>query len=180
MQYRLIIAILLVAVSSSFAQSPLGREFTQLQEQQAKAVAAALEPVNRRYQTALETLLRRATQANDLPTANLVNEELKKLGVSTVSAPVAKAAGLADNLEKRLAGTKWYWFDAETITFLEDGKAKWKENPVLWPWKVKNSGLRVIEGENMNNRKKWTVTFDRDLKVGTVTGDGNRTIRRIE
>jgi hypothetical protein len=180
MRHCLITIILFGVVSSSFAQSQLGREFTQLQEQQAKAVAAALEPVNRRYQLALETLLRRATQASDLQTAVLVSDELKKLGVSTSGASGQKSTVSADSFEKRLIGTKWIYFGAETITFLEDGKAKWKENPVLWPWKVKNSGLRVIEGENLNKKTKWTITFDRDLKTGTIEGDGNRTIHRLE
>ncbi len=180
MQYRLIIAVLLAAVSAAFAQTQLGRDFVQLQEQQAKAVAAALEPVNRRYQAALEALLRRATQAGDLQTANLVNDELKKLGVAPASVTVPKAPLPADSFEKRLIGTKWYWFGEETITFMEDGKAKWKESPVLWPWKVKNGGLRIIEGENMNNRAKWTITFDRDLKTGSIVGDGKRVVRRIE
>lgn len=178
MQKSLLSIILFGVVSTSFAQ--LSREFTQLQEQHAKAAAAALEPVNRRYQSALETLLRRATQANDLQTANAVNDELKKLGVPTTGPAGQKPTASADSFEKRLIGTKWIWFGAETITFLADGKAKWKESPVLWPWKVKNAGLRTIEGENMNKKVKWTVTFDRDLKTGTVEGDGERTIHRLE
>jgi hypothetical protein len=180
MRYRLFTSILLSVVSSAFAQSQLGREFTQLKEQQAKAVAAALEPVNRRYQTALEMLMRRATQANDLQTANLINDELKKLGASSGSAPGDKSSVSADSFEKRLIGTTWNYFGAETITFLEGGKAKWKESPILWPWKVKNSGLRVIEGENLNKKAKWTITFDRDLKTGTIEGDGSRTIHRLD
>ena len=180
MKHSIILTVLLTATTSAFAQSQFGRELTQLQEQQAKAVAAALEPVNRRYQTALETLLRHATQANDLQTANLVSEELKKLGVPTGGALAEKSTTAADSFEKRLIGTKWFYFDAETITFLDGGKAKWKENPVFWPWKVKNSGLRVIEGENLNKNAKWTITFDRDLKTGTIEGDGKRIIHRAE
>lgn len=180
MPSRLFSIIPLIAAASTFAQAPLGREFTQLQEQQGKAVAAALEPVNWRYQTALEALLRRATQGNDLQTANLVNEELRKLGVATGGAPVPKTAVSAEGFEKALIGTKWFWFGAEPITFMEGGKAQWKESAASWPWKVKNRGLRVVEGENLNNKAKWTITFDRDLKTGTLTGDGNRVIHRME
>lgn len=178
---RLLIILLLGMVASSFAQSQLGREFTQIQEQQVKAAAVALEPVNRRYQAALEGLLRRATQAGDLQTAVAVSEEIKRVTAPAASGPGEKVALPADGLEKRLIGTKWFYYGTETITFLEGGKAKWQENSVDWPWKVKNSGLRVIEGTNANKGAKWTLTFDSALKTGLLEGsDGTRTIRRVQ
>ncbi len=180
MRFHLILFLILAAASVVSAQTTTARDFTQLKEQQAKAVAAALEPVNRRYQVALEAILRRATQANDLATANSVNDELKSIGAASGVAVPAKGIVSAEGLEKRLIGTKWFWFGNETIVFMADGKAQWKETQGLWPWKVKNNGLRVIEGENLNNKSKWTITFDRDLKTGTLTGDGSRVIRRIE
>ncbi|OYV06650.1 MAG: hypothetical protein CFE26_05125, partial [Verrucomicrobiales bacterium VVV1] len=85
------VIIFVSAISQTmFAQSQLDREFTQLQEQKEKALAAAVEPVNRRYQAALEALLRRATQAGDLPTANKVDTELKSLTL-TLPSPKGQA-----------------------------------------------------------------------------------------
>ena len=174
MKYRSTVAITLALIGTALplmAQSKFDRDLALLQEQQTKALAAATEPVNRRYQTALQSLLRSATQAKDLEAVNKINDELAKLGVSSPAA--AETSGVTtDSVTKRLIGTKWYWFDRETITFLADGKAQWKESPVLWPWKVTSAGRRVIEGENKNNGHKFRITFDRDLKSGTVEGDG--------
>lgn len=167
-RFPTILLAVLVTAAPAFGQSELDREFTQLREQHTKTLAAAVEPVNRRYQSALETLLRRATQANDLPTANRVNEELKKLGVATPASGEATVEGLT----KRLIGTKWVWFGTETLTFLRDGKAQWKDSPAQWPWKVTSAAKRIVEGEHGGTGNKFTITFDRGLKTGTIEGAG--------
>lgn len=163
------IALQLLAITLSapslFAESPLDKEFIQLQEQHEKALQAAVEPVNRRHQAALESLLRRATQAGDLQTANKISEQLKKLEVTLSDAPTAEA------LTAYLVGTKWTWFGNETITFLADGKARWKDSPDLWPWKISSAGRRVIASENVPKARKFTITFDRDMKTGLIEGD---------
>jgi len=176
-----VIAVLVqvVAMIPASAQSKLDRELTQLMEQKEKALAAAIEPVNRQYQKSLETMLRRAMQTGDLETAVKIKGELEKLGASQQAAE-EPADSRADSFAKRLVGTKWYWFDRETITFLEDGKAQWKENPEHWPWEVTSAGRRTIEGVNKANGKKWTITFDRNLTTGSVEGDGgSRKLQRI-
>jgi hypothetical protein len=147
------------------AQSELDREFTQLQEQHEKALETAAEPVNRRYQTALETLLRRATQARDLKTANKISEQLKKIVVTLPEAPTI------ESLTAFLVGTKWTWFGSETLTFLADGKARWKDSSDLWPWKVTSASHRIISSENVAKGRKFTITFDREMKTGIIEGD---------
>ena len=70
---------ILLAVSATCilrAETPTEREFKLLQDQRNKAIAAADEPINRRYQAALEQLLRRATQSNDLETALKIKQEM--------------------------------------------------------------------------------------------------------
>lgn len=61
------------------AQTDAAREFEQVQQQRDKAIAAAIEPINRRYQQSLEQLLRRATQSNDLDTAVKIKAALASL-----------------------------------------------------------------------------------------------------
>jgi hypothetical protein len=124
----------------------------------------------------------RAPLAPDLSlhTANLVNAELKKLGVAAGNVPAPKTPVTAENFEKRLIGTQWLYFGKETITFLEGGKAQWKDNPVLWSWSVKNAGSRIVEGENANRNTKWKFTFDRNLQTGKLEGDGKRIIQRVK
>ncbi len=73
--FGLLLASLAIAAPAG-ADSAFEREFAQLKEQREAARAAALEPIERRYQAALEQLLRRATQGSDLDTAVKVKEEL--------------------------------------------------------------------------------------------------------
>ena len=73
-----IVSLLLTAtiIATLHAETPSEREFKQLRDQRDKAVAAAIEPINRRYQSSLDQLLRRATQANDLETALKIKQEM--------------------------------------------------------------------------------------------------------
>jgi hypothetical protein len=72
------IAAALVATSVPIlAASPIEQEFKQLQQQRDKAIADATDPINRRYQVALEQLLRKATQANDLDAALKIRQFLQ-------------------------------------------------------------------------------------------------------
>ena len=176
MKHRILIitaAILATAIIPLHAEPPLERDLKQLQEQREKALAAAAEPVNRRYLAALEALQRRATQTNDLETAIKIKEELQKLGAAAPAANDTSGVTV-ESLTNRLIGTKWIWFGKETLTLLADGKAQWSSGRDPWPWKVTSAGRRVIEGENVVKKNKFTITFDRDLKTGTIAGqDGN-------
>lgn len=119
-----------IAATASFsaslhAQSPYLREFTQIQEQRDKAITAAIEPVNRRYQASLEQLMRKATQANDLDTANRIKQSLTTT-TTTSGASVAtdsflgkwvfRTGGWSDNRELKADG----WVICKV-----DGLAKW-------------------------------------------------------
>jgi hypothetical protein len=81
----LLAVLCLVAVDVAFAVTDGAREFDQLTLERDRALAAASEPINRRYQAALEQLLRRATQANDLDTAVRIKAALARL--STTAPP---------------------------------------------------------------------------------------------
>jgi hypothetical protein len=156
----------LVAIGQPlFAQSELDRELTQLQEQHEKTLATVAEPVNRRHQAALESLLRRATQARDLQTANKIKEHLNKLAMTLSDPPTV------ESLTAFLVGTKWTWFGNETLTFLADGKARWKDSQDLWPWKISSASRRVIASENVPKGRKFTITFERDMQTGVIEGD---------
>ena len=179
---KLIIHSLFVFVFTAdfvMTETPLERELVQLQAQHTKALAAAAEPVNRRQIALLESLQRKATQANDLETAVKIKQELAKLAAAAPAANPTLVQG-AENLANRLVGQKWVWFSKETLTFQADGKAVWSSGRDPWPWKVENVGRRVISGENMAKGKKFTITFDKDLKTGVIEGeDGQRTTRNV-
>jgi hypothetical protein len=78
MKYLAILTFV-VSTGSLVAQSAFDREYQQLTDQRNKALAAASEPINRRYKADLGVLLRKATQGNDLPTAVKIKEAITKL-----------------------------------------------------------------------------------------------------
>ncbi|RYD17896.1 MAG: hypothetical protein EOP88_24480 [Verrucomicrobiaceae bacterium] len=60
---------LLVSAPVLLAETAYDKQLTDLQSQRDKALSAATEPIFRRYRTALEELLQKATRANDLDAA---------------------------------------------------------------------------------------------------------------
>jgi hypothetical protein len=144
-------------------------------------------PASRKYFADLEALQKRITVTGDIEQALVVKAEKERFAAqfatsvpkpAATSAPVAKPPPVvaakdapiasAEDLINRLIGTKWIWFNRETITFLADGKAKWKLSDDPWPWKVTSFSRRVIEGENMRRGNKFIMTLDRGLKTGTI------------
>lgn len=69
-------------LSSAFcAESAFEREGKQLKEQRDKALAASNQQINARYKEALQLLLRRATDGNDLELALKLKKELENLSL---------------------------------------------------------------------------------------------------
>ena len=97
-----------LSTSPLLAETDIAREMNQLQDQHAKAVAAATEPLKRRYQTSLEQLLKRATQTNDLDTALKIREQLTALGAAPVL-PAAKPRYTRETLPQLLTKSEWTW-----------------------------------------------------------------------
>ena len=56
------------------AEPPFQNDLRQLQQQRDKAIVAAIEGVNRRYEPSFDALMRKATTANDLDTAIQVKQ----------------------------------------------------------------------------------------------------------
>ena len=103
----LIVTFGIVCVGSQLfgADSAFERDVKQLSKQRDKEIEAAVEPINRRYQAALEQLLRRATQANDLDSAIKIKAALAAIP-SSVQLLKAKPKS-AEDLKAFLAGTTW-------------------------------------------------------------------------
>ena len=92
MKSKTVLLVLGVLALTAAADSPFSRDYKVLQDQYRKALAAAEEPINRRYQTSLEQLLRQATSGNDLETAIQIKEELTKLGANSGATPQPASA----------------------------------------------------------------------------------------
>jgi uncharacterized protein (DUF885 family) len=96
-----------VVALSSAADSPVARELTTLNEQRDKAAAAALAPINQKYKSALEQLLKKATQAKDTETVAAIQEALADLEAAAAASADAKKVLSKRSLERKLADTKW-------------------------------------------------------------------------
>lgn len=99
---------------SLYSESQSERELAQLREQRDKAIAAAVDPINRRYHASLDQLLRKATQSNDLEAAVKIQNELK--GIQPTS--------LLLDLRASIEGTQWTWERPgvrESMTLRKDG-----------------------------------------------------------
>ena len=156
--------IAIVTASSLLHAADFERDLKQLKEDRDKALAAANEPINRRYQAALEQLLRRATQSNDLQTAIKTKEELANLAATTSStgAPRPRA-----NLRSFLPGTTWT--DANkpdgasdaTLTFGKDGLVTFSGGGTPRKWEVTDRNTVLINGSGYavfdEERTSWAM-----------------------
>ncbi len=123
--------------------SDIGRELNQIEDQHTKAVAAALEPITRRYQVALEQLLKRATQTNDLDTALKIKEHLAAIDASAVSPSTGKPRYTAETLHQMLYISEWSWAakpelaqsSLTRVSFTRDGQFTMGGKPMS-PFKV--------------------------------------------
>jgi hypothetical protein len=133
--------ILLIRVTTSDAQTSFERDLATLDEQHDKAIASAIEPIERRYQAALEQLMQRATLNTDLDTALKIKEKLSTLRQQSLEAMRKGSA---------FVGT-WQELEGGTLTVLADGTARhsngaaatWgiKENNMVFTW---NNGAKHI------------------------------------
>ena len=151
MKTILIPLVFATAFSSAFAETDSARELRQLQDQRQKAVAAAVDPITRRYQTTLEQILRRATLANDLDTAVKIKTELESMkpaagSASTIVATPSVPAASPTTLPERYLGT-WMLKGGDRLyvrTLKPDGVLVTQDGTS--EWKVENNKLMLKSG----------------------------------
>jgi len=133
------------------AESAYDREVQQLTEQRDKAAAAAVEPINRRYQSSLEQLLKRATQAGDLDAAVKIKALLDPLSAGSSTDSEAQ-------LRTALTSAKWSWegVGKDTITFTKSGEAKLSNSTSAY----KISGQRKITLTSKVSGRTATLTLN--------------------
>ena len=105
----LFLALIVASVTCS-AESPLEKELKQLTSQRDAAIASASDPINRKYQAALEPLLKRATQSNDLDAAIKIREALSR---AAAAAPTSEPKA---NLVALLTSGRWEWYTTTDLT----------------------------------------------------------------
>ena len=127
MKYSIFTVLLLACIASTLrAESPFERELKQLREQRDKTVAAAVEPINRKYQVSLDQLLRRATQGNDLQAAMKIKQEMETSAASIAALTTEPPKNRAARINTELSGSIWSVLRGDrtiTVTFAPEGAA---------------------------------------------------------
>lgn len=145
----------LVCTATAAADPESDRELAKLAAQRDKAIEDAIEPINRRYQTALESLLRQASQKNDRVAAAKILEALDLLKPEAVG--------------KQIPGT--HWADGGRKSLLEftaNGtfREKWNGRLQEYRWKAISSTDVLVTFPNGN-----TNTYRME--------DGGKSLRRL-
>lgn len=103
------LTITVVAQTGSFKS-----EYERLLKEYETAAKQALDPVQRRHATALQLLIRKATQAGDLETAVKAKEALDQIVPPPVSRNATTGASKRAALTASLTASKWSVFDTPT------------------------------------------------------------------
>lgn len=161
-------------VTTLSAETPFEREFKQLRDQREKSVAAAVDPINRRYQASLEQLLRRATQGNDLDTAVKIRKEMGAPVSATAGSSSAKPDGekkgklSKKDIQSLLTNTTWTLVKGDTqgpwgtMEFREKGLVIFNKERF---WSVTDKGKVIVE--------QYTLEFSEDYKSFKVVWGGS-------
>lgn len=140
------------------ADSTYERELKRLSEQRDKEVAAAVAPIQKRFQAAAEQLLRRATQAGDLDAANRIKAQL-----------VASPHSAEPSLKQIIENSRWDWFNsaepagapAAAITFNSDGTGMFNWGDKARYEIIPPNGLKVID---VDRNATWVFVIDTGKK----------------
>ena len=111
-------------------------EIEQLRANYNRELAQVQSPVQRRYRDGLTQLKVRYTKAGQLEAAIAADAELKKLDM------VTKHGNGDASVVERLLGTKWEWYEGQSIEFRAAGKGVFQKNKkdTEFEWKVNADG----------------------------------------
>ena len=168
---KALIASLVAVPMAVLAATDAERDLQKIVQERNSAIAAAAEPINRRYRTALEQLLRRATQTGDVDTAVKIKEALQALDPKDPGGAV-----IGDPPASRIVNTTWLWWGSQTITFQNGGKVHWSEGQT-WTWAPVDAN--TIKGKTSTGQP-FTITFSPDFKTGTIQGAVDGETRRLQ
>ncbi len=163
-------------------------ELKLLAQQRDRELADVTAPVIRRYKDSLNLLLKKATQAGDLPTALKVKEELAKMGEATPNSEIS-----AQGTESIFLGKKWGWFVGDDDHASRHGILEFQEKGVLiksgevekflTTWEAMPG--RLIKVMNKNGRY-WVFRYDpakneaHSLKEKGSISENDKTLKPVE
>ncbi len=144
-------------------QKACTRKLKQLSEQRSLSLSAAVDPINRRYADALEKLLRRATQNNDLEAGLKIKNALTALNGDPTVASSPDPAG------------KWAWTSGRVLSIHADGSfvvesGEGKGRGGTWRWEKRPKGEFSMIWASGNFKDAMTLSSDGNH----ITGANNK------
>jgi hypothetical protein len=150
----------------TFAQSLYQTQLKQLTEQRDKALAAAAQPINKKYQESLEQLLLRASRSNDAEAVAAIADAFKALGAKPESEP---SGGLAtqERIRDLLTSNVWVHRGDAHYKFTKNGRFEFVEGNQKGRYKIdpKTSSVSFI-WDNLND-KSCGMRIDEAKKIYT-------------
>lgn len=132
----------------ALAETMAERELAQVMSQHERAVASAVEPVNRRTLATLESLLLKTTRAGDLDGANKIKAEVDRFRFMNKPRPMT-----AEALMEAIAETTWTWGTPGTnltsLKFHRGGLAEWGNTPQKVKYSAKDSRTLIFDGDTL-------------------------------
>ncbi len=173
------VCVLMMATAAVFSETLFERELERLRSDYEKAVAAALAPIKRRHQADLETLLHRATRANDIDAATKIKRVLDEVIISP-----------EDRLSAVVTAGPWEWYTTVDWTgtsyhvrFCHDGRCEIAPGKqFLTKWEpLGDDGLKVYH----ENGRYYIFDLDMNKRRGKIDIDEStqkepKSIRFIE
>ncbi len=155
------------------AESLYEGELKQLTEQHERELSAAVDPINHRYSDALEKLLRRATQNNDL-----------EAGLKIKNALAALNGGPAAGSSSELSG-KWAWTSGRVLSIHEDGSfvvdsGEGKGRGGTWRWEKRPKGEFTMIWATGNFKDTMTLSSDGNHITGANNKGNTVSVDRIK
>ena len=151
-------------ICSALGETAYERELAKLNADVEVALATATEPVYRRYRAAAEQLLRKATQAGDLESANKVLEAIKAIpGTPKMGKALPQTA---EELKAHLHGTVWgVSGDPAKTTAKGSDTITFDKNGTLTHMKDGKPMTRPVEFQGPRSVKQWgdQTEFNEDL-----------------
>lgn len=153
----------MMLVAAAGAEKPSELESLRAGWQEARK--RALDTVDRKYLTALESLKSRLTKAGNLDAAVSVGKEIESVSLLFAE---------ADMGGKRI-DSRWQWGSGGTLTLLSDGKARHSSWSGYGSWaKLKNGNL-VIQSDN-GTAFFAVIDSAGNGKIRSLDGGGTTTI----
>jgi hypothetical protein len=158
-------------------------EITQLREQHDEAIAAASEPINRRYQSSLEQTLQRAMQSNDLDAVAEIKTALAELSPNAPTGAGKSGAVVGSASEQ--TGVKGRFSGIWTGRIFRSGSGNTDDltvsvNPTETSATVSKffpgpqTGGTTISGNAITWKwmlAKWTMTVNQDGQTAQISAE---------